>query len=187
MSPQQDEHDLVRCASRGDAEAFGALVSNWEKRIYNYLLRFAPDPEEAFDLAQETFLKAYQNLHRLDDPARWAPWLYRIAHNEAISLLRKRRPDGEMPEQIADESLSLGMAPVETSLAVNKALRFLPADQRQAVWLKVCEGFKFEEIAVIVDAPVSTVKSRVYTALDTMRGVLGPAVSPGEADPEAPV
>ncbi len=95
---EADDRELVRRAREGRVEAFNALVTRWEKRIYNYLLRLSPDAEEAFDLAQETFLKAYQNLGRLDDAARFGPWLYRIAHNEAISLMRRRRPEGQAPE-----------------------------------------------------------------------------------------
>jgi len=169
---EAEDRDLIERARRGQVEAFNVLVSRWEKRIYNYLLRLAPDAEEAFDLAQETFLKAYQSLGRLDDPARFGPWLYRIAHNVAISLLRRKRPEGEAPEQATGLKGDFGMVAVETSLAVRQALGALTAEQRQAVLLKVCDGFKFEEIGAILDTPVSTIKSRVYTALDVMRGVL---------------
>jgi RNA polymerase sigma-70 factor (ECF subfamily) len=168
-----DDRDLIERARKGDADAFNALVAGWEKRIYNYLLRLSPDADEAFDLAQETFLKAYQSLDRLDDAARFGPWLYRIAHNVGISSIRKRRPAGELPEQVTNLPGAYGMMSVETSLAVGQALEALSVEQREAVLLKVCHGFNFDEIGRIVDAPVSTVKSRVYTALDVMRGVLG--------------
>jgi len=68
------------------------LISRWDRRIFNYLLRLVKDREDARDLAQDVFLKAYQNLNRLEDPTRFSPWLYRIAHNEAYSLLRKTGP-----------------------------------------------------------------------------------------------
>jgi RNA polymerase sigma-70 factor (ECF subfamily) len=169
---EADDQDLVLRARGGHVEAFNVLVSRWEKKIYNHLLRIAPDAEEAFDLSQETFLKAYQSLNRLDDPARFGSWLYRIAHNEGISFLRKRRPDGEMPEQVTGLPGAFGMASVETSLAVRQALECLTFEQRESVLLKVCDGFKFEEIASILDTPTSTIKSRVYSALEAMRGVL---------------
>jgi hypothetical protein len=88
----------IRKARRGDVEAYNLLISRWERRIYNYLLRIVANREDALDLSQDDFLKAYQNLRKLDDPARFAPWLYRIAHNEAYSLFRKRRPEGETEE-----------------------------------------------------------------------------------------
>jgi RNA polymerase sigma-70 factor (ECF subfamily) len=171
---EADERVLVPRAQKGDVEAFNVLVSRWEKRIYNYLLRLAPDADEAFDLSQETFLKAFQNLKRLDAPERFGPWLYRIAHNEAISFLRRRRPESDPPEQSTGRTGAFGMAEVEISLAVEKALSVLTAEQRESVVLKVCEGFKFEEIASILDAPASTIKSRVYSALEAMRVVLAP-------------
>ena len=115
-----DDRDLIERARKGDADAFNALVAGWEKRIYNYLLRLSPDADEAFDLAQETFLKAYQSLDRLDDAARFGPWLYRIAHNVGISSIRKRRPTGELPEQATNLPGAYGMMSVETSLAVGR-------------------------------------------------------------------
>jgi RNA polymerase sigma-70 factor (ECF subfamily) len=171
-----DDRDLIERARKGDVESFNLLVARWDRRIYNYLLRLAPDAEEAFDLAQETFLKAYQSLDRLDDAARFGAWLYRVAHNLAVSQLRRQRPatteTGELPELPVNLPGAFGLLAVETSLAVRRALEALSGEQREAVVLKVCDGFKFEEIAEIVNAPVSTVKSRVYTALDVMRGVL---------------
>ena len=88
-----EDTDLIRQACRGSVESYNLLVSRWEKRVYNYLLRITGNREDALDLAQDVFLKAYQNLRKLDDPGRFAPWLYRIAHNEAYSLFRKRKPE----------------------------------------------------------------------------------------------
>jgi RNA polymerase sigma-70 factor (ECF subfamily) len=128
------------------------------------------------DLSQDVFLKAYQNLRKLEDPARFAPWLYRIAHNEAYSLLRKNRPETDMEDVPLDTWSEPGpsrrMLPVEVSLAVERALNGLSDDQREAVVLKVYQGFKFEEMADILGCPVSTVKSRLYTALDLLKDTL---------------
>ena len=88
-----EDADLIRQAARGSVEAYNLLISRWEKRVYNYLLRLTANREDALDLTQDVFLKAYQNLRKLDDPGRFAPWLYRIAHNEAYSMFRKRRPE----------------------------------------------------------------------------------------------
>jgi RNA polymerase sigma-70 factor, ECF subfamily len=182
-----EDADLIRKACRGDVEAYNLLISRWERRVYNYLLRIVANREDALDLSQDVFLKAYQNLRKLDDPARFAPWLYRIAHNEAYSLFRKRRPEGET-EELQPETLegaaTLGgnaVFPVELTLAVSSALRKLTADQRETVILKIYQGFKFEEIAEIVAAPVSTVKSRLYTALDLLKTELSPVKTPTKA------
>lgn len=169
-----EDADLIRQARRGDIDAYNALIARWEKRVYNYLLKLVGDREDALDLAQEVFLKAWQALRKLDDVERFSPWLFRIAHNEAYSLLRRSRPQREVEDQPAGEGYQR-LYPAEWSLAVRRALDSLTAEQREAVVLKVYEGFKFEEMAAILDEPVSTVKSRLYTALERLKEVLMPA------------
>ena len=169
-----EDRDLIAKARRGDVEAYNLLVSRWEKRVFNYLLRLVSNREDALDLSQEAFLKAYQNLRKLDDPARFSGWLFRIAHNEAYSLLRRRKPETELPAEPRAAAASGRLLPMELSLAVESALKRLNEDQREAVLLKVYQGFKFEEMAEILDCPVSTVKSRLYTALDLLKAALAP-------------
>ena len=180
-----EDTDLIRQACRGSVESYNLLVSRWEKRVYNYLLRITGNREDALDLAQDVFLKAYQNLRKLDDPGRFAPWLYRIAHNEAYSLFRKRKPevdaDGLEPGA-TDTGITVGgssVFPLELSLAVASALGRLTPDQREAVTLKIYQGFKFEEMAEILSCPVSTVKSRLYTALELLKAELAPLTPRG--------
>ncbi len=175
-----EDADLIRHAARGAVEAYNLLVSRWEKRVYNYLLRLTSNREDALDLAQDVFLKAYQNLRKLEDPERFGPWLYRIAHNEAYSMFRKRRPETDVDE-LEPEGVGNGIAvggssvfPIELSLAVSAALSRLSAEQREAVVLKIYQGFKFDEMAEILSCPVSTVKSRLYTALELLKVELAP-------------
>lgn len=171
---EAEDRDLVAAARKGKVEAYNVLVARWEKRIFNYLLRLTRDVEEAQDLAQDTFLKAYQNLGRLGDEGRFGAWLYRIAHNEAISALRKPKRETEL-EDMPVGTISPGrMAPVEVALAVESALSRLSEEQREAVVLKVYEGFKFDEMAEILNCPASTIKSRVYTALELLKTMLAP-------------
>jgi RNA polymerase sigma-70 factor (ECF subfamily) len=179
-----EDADLIRSARRGGVEAYNLLVSRWEKRVYNYLLRILGNREDALDLTQDVFLKAYQNLRKLEDPTRFAPWLFRIAHNEAYSLFRKRRPetDETPPEAEGDSAVLVGgssVFPMELTLAVAAALDRLSPDQREAVVLKIYQGFKFEEIAGILSCPVSTVKSRLYTALELLKEQLAPVKTRG--------
>jgi len=175
-----EDTDLIARVRKGDVEAFNLLVSRWEKRVFNYVLRLVGSSENALDLSQEVFLKAWQNIRKLEDPARFGPWLYRIAHNEAYSLLRKRRPETAFAETAEGETNPLERYaaapafPVEMTLAVAAALDRLTSEQREAVVLKVYEGFKFEEMAEILECPVSTVKSRLYTALDLLKTELAP-------------
>jgi len=169
-----EDRDLIAKARRGHVDAYNVLVSRWEKRVFNYLLRLVGHREDALDLSQDVFLKAYQNLRKLEDPAKFPGWLFRIAHNEAYSLLRKNRPEGELAAEPRTGEASNRMFPVELSLAVQSALTRLSEDQREAVLLKVYQGFKFEEMAEILACPVSTVKSRLYTALDLLKQTLAP-------------
>ena len=180
-----EDADLIQQAARGQVEAYNLLVSRWEKRVYNYLLRVTGNREDALDLTQDVFLKAYQSLRKLEEPARFAPWLYRIAHHEAYSLFRKRRPETDV-ETLELEGTDTGILvggssvfPMELSLAVAAALKRLSPDQRETVVLKIYQGFKFEEMAEILSCPVSTVKSRLYAALELLKAELAPIRSRG--------
>lgn len=175
-----EDRDLIAKARRGDVEGYNLLVSRWEKRIFNYLLRLVSNREDALDLSQDVFLKAYQNLPKLDDASRFSAWLFRIAHNEAFSLLRKRRPEGDLTYEPSSSEPGARLLPIELSLTVETALNRLSEDQREAVLLKVYQGFKFDEMAHILGCPVSTVKSRLYTALDLLKATLAPTILRGE-------
>jgi RNA polymerase sigma-70 factor (ECF subfamily) len=183
-----EDRDLIAKARRGDVEAFNLLVSRWEKRVFNYLLRLLANREDALDVSQEVFLKAYQNLPKLDAVEKFAGWLFRIAHNEAFSLLRRKRPETALPPGLELNLSGMGPAesggrllPIELSLAVESALKLLNDDQRDAVLLKIYQGFKFDEMAEILGCPVSTVKSRLYTALELLKGALAPSLLRGES------
>jgi RNA polymerase sigma-70 factor (ECF subfamily) len=174
-----EDRDLIVQARRGEVEAYNLLVSRWEKRVFNYILRLVGNRDDALDLTQEVFLKAYQHLSKLEDVSRFAPWLYRIAHNEAHSLLRRTKPEGELSYEPRSSEAGARLFPIELSIAVESALKSLNEDQREAVVLKIYQGFKFEEMAEILSCPVSTVKSRLYTALDLLKVALAPVSAGG--------
>lgn len=114
-----EDADLIERTRKGDVESYNLLVSRWEKRVYNYLFRILSNREDALDLSQDVFLKAYQNIRKLEDASRFGPWLFRIAHNEAYSLFRKRKPEDELTgiERPHDQAY-----PVELRLAASAAL-----------------------------------------------------------------
>ncbi len=173
-----EDADLIVRVRKGDIEGFNLLVSRWEKRVFNYLLRLTGNPDDSLDLSQDVFLKAYQNIPKLDDVGRFGPWLFRIAHNEAYSSFRRRRPEVSPEETFFERQTAPGIA-IDLSLAVTGALDRLTPEQREAVVLKVYQGFKFDEMAVILECPVSTVKSRLYTALDLLKTELAPTSTRG--------
>ena len=154
----------------GDTNTFNLLVWRWEKPIYNYIYRMVGNSEDAMDLCQESFLKAFRELGTLKDRNRFSSWLYRIAHNVCYSRFRKDQ--GKIFVEL-DPEVGASRMPIENRLAVEKALGELPENQREVVVLKVYQGLKFDEIAAIQDAPVSTVKSRLYMSFDKLRSVLG--------------
>ena len=165
-----DDRKIVDRVLKGDSEAFNLLVRQWEKPIYNFIFRLIGEREEAMDLCQESFMKAYRELGTLKDRDRFSAWLYRIAHNTCYSRLRK--DIGKTFVELQPETRSIRPS-IESQLAVEKALKHLPEEQREAVVLKVFHELKFEEIAQIQGAPVSTVKSRLYMGFEKLRAILG--------------
>ena len=164
------DKDLIELVLNGDPEAFNSLVRQWERPIYNFILRMLGGRDEAMDVCQDVFLKAYRELRTLKDRDRFSSWLYRIAHNTCYSRLRKDIGKTFVP--LDPDSHSVSMA-IESRMAVEKAMDQLPEDQRAVVILKVYQNLKFAEIALIQDAPVSTVKSRLYMGFEKLRGILG--------------
>ena len=185
----ETDAQLVRRARRGDLEAFNTLVSRWEKRLYNYLLRLLRHREDSLDICQEAFFKAYRSLGTLEEAEKFPAWLFRIAHNLAFSHLRRNEPaqnaegwpeddrEGALPR--SDSVLSVGpagaMFGLEMEFTVAKALDSLSPEQREAIILKVYYGFQFTEIAEILACPLSTVKSRIYAGFAQLKEMLAPA------------
>ena len=164
-----EERKVIERVLKGDSEAFNVLVRHWEKPIYNFILRMIGDRDEAMDLCQDCFMKAYRELRTLKDRDRFSSWLYRIAHNTCQSRIRKNY--GKTWVEL-DPDRGAPNPPMENRLAVQKALDHLPEDQREVVVLKVFQSLKFEEIAAIQGAPVSTVKSRLYMGFEKLRSIL---------------
>jgi len=165
-----DDRKIIERVLKGDTDAFNLLVRQWEKPIYNFIVRMIGDRDEAMDLCQDAFMKAYRELDTLKDLDRFSAWLYRIAHNTCFSKLRKDQ--GKTFVELQPETRA-ARSSIENRLAVEKALQNLPEDQREVVVLKVFQNLKFEEIAAIQDAPVSTVKSRLYMGFEKLRSILG--------------
>ncbi len=173
------DKELVEQVLDGRTEAFNLLVWRWQRSLYNFLYRLTGDREQARDLAQEAFLRAYTRLRDLKEHEKFGAWLYRIAVNQHRSHLRSRAAQEAAWSDELDEAAHEppSGASRELRLAVRTLLGRLTPEQREVVLLKVYEGFKFEEIANILDCPVSTVKSRLYAAFEQLRiGLDAPAL-----------
>ena len=166
---------IVERALTGDAEAFGELVRRWERRIFALTYGMLGREEDARDATQETFLAAFRNLRGFRGEAKVSSWLHRIAVNQCISRQRRAKVRGEsaLDEENETDAFAspVSESPVrvvegrQETLAVRRAINSLPVELRQVVVMKEFEELTFREIADALDLPLSTVKSRLYTAL----------------------
>jgi RNA polymerase sigma-70 factor (ECF subfamily) len=184
------DEELVARSKTGDTESFNQLVKRWERPIFALAYRTLGREEDARDVTQETFLRAFRALRGFKGDAKFSSWLYRIALNLCHDWMRKERraPLVAIPEGVDVEQLAAERGPIETvedlaaraelSRGVAAAMEHLPAEQRQAIILKEYHGLTFQEIADLMKCPLSTVKTRVYQGLSTLRKQLGEQTAP---------
>jgi RNA polymerase sigma-70 factor (ECF subfamily) len=193
MTPSDEE--LVAAFQSGDIAAFDQLVHRWDRKIQGVIYRLVGNHEEARDVSQEAFLKAYRALGTFKKEARFSSWLYQIAVNATRDRLRRRRRRVDVSledvEESAEGALRDGgpsafelVESTDLSRAVAAAMAALTDEQREVVILKEYEGLTFPEIAEALDVPLSTVKTRLYRGLGQLRvrlerqGIRGGAAVP---------
>lgn len=172
---------LIIRAKQGDMHAFAEIVECYKDKIYAFLFRLTASREDAYDLAQEVFLRVFNNLHTFDDTMRFSPWLYRIAQNLAVDHLRKRRnlvyldePSGEDgglywqiesdepgPEEIVEFS--------DLKQSLEDALTKLSPMYRTVLLLRFVQELSYEDMARALDLPLTTVKTRLHRAREALR------------------
>ena len=181
METVTNDEQLVERALAGDGEAFGEIVRRWERRIFALTFGILGREEDARDATQETFLAAFRNLRGFRGEAKVSSWLHRIAVNQCITRQRRARVRAETA--LEDETETGGAqlaAPIhvspahetesrERTEAVRSAVQALPPELREVIVMKEFEELTFQEIADILNIPLSTVKSRLYTALKQLR------------------
>jgi RNA polymerase sigma-70 factor (ECF subfamily) len=175
------DEELVARSVDGDVDSFNQLVLRWERPIYALAYRVIGREEDARDVAQETFLRAFRALKGFKGQAKFSSWLYRITLNLCRDWIRreKRTPIAHAPEGVDLIELAGEETPSETieelvgrrqlGRAVSKAMAMLPEEQRTAIILKEYHGLTFQEIAELLDCPLSTVKTRLYQGLNVIR------------------
>lgn len=175
------DEQLVELAVSKDSEAFGEIVKRWERKIFALCFGMLAREDDARDAAQETFIAAYRNLSGFRGEAKVSSWLHRIAVNQCLTT--KRRAKTRSEEFLDDESGAedkVFVAPARLSPSrttergervaiVRQAVSSLPVDLRQVVIMKEFEEMTFQEISETLELPLSTVKSRLYTALNQLR------------------
>lgn len=190
MSEAQVDQLLVERVQKGDKQAFDLLISKYQHRIVNLVRRYVSDPDEALDVAQESFIKAYRAIKNFRGDSAFYTWLYRIAINTAKNWLvaQKRRPplsdidavdaeqydfDSRLKEKGTPENELLRE---EISRTVFNSISELPEDLRTAIMLREIEGMSYEEIATTMECPIGTVRSRIFRAREAIDVQLRPLI-----------
>ena len=175
------DEQLVELAVSSDPDAFGEIVRRWERKIFALCFGMLTREDEARDATQETFIAAYRSLGRFRGEARVSSWLHRIAVNQCLTVKRRAKTRSEeFLDDEAGESEKVFVAPSRYSPGseaeqserlnlVRQAVGALPTDLRQVVVMKEFEEMTFQEISDTLEIPLSTVKSRLYTALKQLR------------------
>ncbi|HEY0101379.1 MAG TPA: sigma-70 family RNA polymerase sigma factor [Pyrinomonadaceae bacterium] len=178
---ETSDEQIVERALAGDVDAFGEIVQRWERRIYALAYGILGREEEAHDATQETFIAAFRNLRGFRGEAKVSSWLHRIAVNQCITRQRRARTraensletetelGGEKFAAPAHASPARQVEGRERTAAVRRAVMSLPPELREVIVMKEFEELTFQEIATTLDVPLSTVKSRLYTALKQLR------------------
>jgi RNA polymerase sigma-70 factor (ECF subfamily) len=184
---------LVGRAQRGDMDAFDQLIRRYQERVYAIIYHMTSNHEDANDLAQETFLKAYRALRSFKGDASFYTWLYRIAVNKTINFLKQRKSrqmmslndldvqvehDAELVALISDKTPRREVNLVELQEKLNAALLKLSESHRLVVTLHDVEGVPHEEIAKIMDCNVGTVRSRLFYARQQLQAYLSDYLKP---------
>ena len=184
MSLVNEDEALIAAALNGSAYAWEKLVKRYETQIFNYSVRLTGNSSDAMDLMQEVFLGVYRNLHRFRGDAKFSSWIFRIAHNKAVDMNRRRRlmsnqlrtNDNEFDifdflsgDTVNEPDEKLGTQ--QRNGKITRMLTRLSLEQRLVIEFKVFQSLTFDEIAVIQDISVNTVKTRFYTALKKLKAV----------------
>lgn len=183
------DEELVRSVLDGDRERFAELVERYQARLVNYLHRLVRDVDEAHDLAQEVFVRVYQALDRFDPQYRFSTWMFRVAQNAAIDVIRKRRfrlvpltrrdeesPDGEREIEIAgdDPSALEQLESAERAVTIRAAIDELPDEYRELIVLRHYGELAYDEIAQSKGMPLGTVKNKLFRARQMLKASLTP-------------
>jgi len=165
---------LVEACLRGDRRAFDKLVDRYEGPLFSAAYRITGSVEDAMDATQNAFVNAYEKLHTFDPSRRFFSWIYRIAVNQSLDMVERRKGQTELDEETP--ATSRGPAEIcdsaEASDHLERALLELEPHYRTVIVLKHLDGFSYREIAGLLEIPEKTVKSRLYTARQRLRVIL---------------
>ena len=175
-----EEAAWIARAKAGDQAAFAAIFTRYERRIYSFIYRMMGDPDDAYDLTQDTFLKAYRALGKTDDELNVNAWLHRIASNACMDLLRRRQrvrwlpwetAKHDRPSARAEDDPERTLLGGETQTAVQRVLAAMSPRNRQAMILREYEGLSCEDIGEVMGVSRSAVKSMLFRGREEFRKI----------------
>ena len=178
--PQHSDEQLATLAVNGRAEAFQILVERYQKQVFSLAYRLCGDYDEAQDMAQEAFIRIYQELPRFDASRRFFPWMYRVAHNVCVNQLARRPRESTPLDEVFDLADDSGpaahpeqaFAQLEQADAVRTAIAALPEAYRLPLVLKYLEGLSYKQISDQLSLPVSTIETRLFRGRNMLKQLL---------------
>jgi RNA polymerase sigma-70 factor (ECF subfamily) len=182
LRPEANETELLELARKGDSQAFGALVERYQRRVVGVAQAIVHNQDDAVELAQETFVRAYENLAKFESRSSFSTWLYRIAANLSIDFRRRegrhtvlRGEDAEneiqrLPSPLGDSFQETARGQLNRRL--NDALKELTQEHRAVILLREVEGLSYDEISDVLQVPRGTVMSRLHYARGRLREIL---------------
>ena len=191
MGEKNNDKELVKRAQKGDKAAFDTLVTKYHIKVVNLVTRFVKNADDAQDVAQEAFIKAYRGLKNFRGDSAFYTWLYRIAINSAKNYLvsqGRKSPTYAVDVEDAEHMESAtnlkeydtpegNMLTDEIEQTVYKAIKDLPEDLKTAITLRELEGMSYDEIANVMECPIGTVRSRIFRAREAIDKHLKPLLS----------
>jgi len=177
------DEKIVEFVQGGNADIFGALVSRYEAKLLRYINKFLFFGDEAKDLLQDIFIKTYVNIKSFDINQRFSPWIYRIAHNELINAIKKRKSDKSinffdfdldilLPHPIAKETTDGELEIKEMRELLDKGLKEINLKYKEPLVLHYFEDMSYAEIADILKIPISTVGVRIKRGKEALKKVV---------------
>ena len=175
-----DDQQVIRAVMNGNVNAYSILVQQYQRPIFNLMYRVTGSYEDAKDLAQETFIKAYEKLDHFRMGARFFPWLYTIGYNHARNFVQRGKPFQQSSEEDFENNSGLDYPSQQEErvlaqidfLRIYQALEQLPLDYREAVILHYHEGLSMEDIATALQLSVSGAKMRVHRGIKKLREII---------------
>jgi RNA polymerase sigma-70 factor, ECF subfamily len=173
MGTMSNDHQLVKQCLDGRSEAFGVLVERYQRPLYNAAYRILGNAQDAEDVTQTAFLKAYERLASFNPAFRFFSWMYRLTINEALNYRKRRDRHGTVDDDVADaEELPEDRPGEPMEATLEAAFEHLGPEDRAVLLLKHVEGFSYSDLAFIFDVEEKTIKSRLYTARQRLKDIL---------------